>query len=76
MQLIIYFFMADTIITNTPGTSNDGGSAGWIVALVIVLVVIVGGVLAYQKGYFHSAKDSTTNIQVTIPNPITPAPTN
>ena len=67
--------MADTFISNTPGSNNDNGSAGWMVALFIVLVVVVGGIVMYQKGYFHSAKDSTTNVNVTIPNPITPAAT-
>lgn len=67
--------MADTIISNTPRSGDDSGSAGWVVALVIILAVIIGGVLLYQRGFFSTATPSTTNINVTVPNPVTPAPT-
>ena len=64
--------MADTIITNSPeGRSGDGG-AGWVVALVIVIAIIVGGVLAYRGGWFRApapAEEDGMNINVTIPNP-------
>ncbi len=63
--------MADTIVTNTPGT-NDSGAAGMIIALVVVVVAIVGGVMLYQRGFFGaSAPADTTNINVTVPTPIT-----
>lgn len=67
--------MADTIISNTPRSSDDSGSAGWVVALVIVLAVIIGGVVLYQNGFFGTATPSTTNINVTVPDPTIPAPT-
>ncbi len=63
--------MADTVITNTPQPNNSDGSAGWIVAVLILVVVIAGGVYAYRTGMFggRTAPD-TTNINVTIPNPL------
>lgn len=65
--------MADTIV-NTPGPSNNGdSSAGWLVALVIIVVVVAGGVFLYQRGVFSGGTD-TTNINVTVPDAITPAP--
>ncbi len=69
--------MADTIITNTPDKNgNDSGAAGWLVALVVIIAVIVGGVLLYQKGVFNPApaapaEEGTTNINVVVPNPLT-----
>ena len=66
--------MADTIVTNAPGT-NDSGAAGWVVALVIVLVVVFGGVFLYQRGVFRGAAPAgATNINVTVPTPTAPAP--
>jgi len=67
--------MADTIISNIPSSADESGSAGWIVALVIVLAVIIGSVVLYQKGFFGTATPSTTNINVTVPNPTTPSTT-
>ena len=65
--------MADTIVTNSPG-SNDG-SSGWAVALIVLIVVIVGGFVMYQKGMIGTPSSAgTTNINVVVPNPITPAP--
>jgi len=63
--------MADTIVTNSPGTS-DSGAAGWAVALVIVIAVVVGGIVMYQRGMFGTPESSedTTNINVTIPTPV------
>lgn len=62
--------MADTVITNTPTPSNDS-SAGWMVAVLILIVIIGGSIYAYRKGMFGSrAAPDTTNINLTIPNPI------
>lgn len=59
---------ADTIITNTPNPNNGDSSAGWMVALVIVLAIAVGGVVLYKKGFFDRTPPAdTTNINVTIP---------
>lgn len=67
--------MADTIVTNSPGT-NDGSAAGLMVALVLLIVVAVGGIVLYQRGFFGAAAPAgATNINVTVPNPYTPAPT-
>lgn len=73
--------MADTIITNTPGSTTDDGSAGWIVALVVVVGLMVAGVMMYQNGYFRNKAADSTNINVTVPatvpTVVTPtAPTN
>ncbi|MDO8481681.1 MAG: hypothetical protein Q7S75_01190 [bacterium] len=59
--------MADTIV-NVPDASGSG-DAGWLVALVVILVVIVGGVMWYRYGYFAPTPSSGTNINVTIPAP-------
>ncbi len=64
--------MADTIVTNTPGTS-EGGSAGWMVALIILLAVIAGGVFLYRRGILD-VPSRTTNINVTLPTPTVPEP--
>ena len=66
--------MTDTIITNTPRSSDDSGGAGWLVALVIILAVGIGGLVLYQKGFFNGNGETTTNINVTIPDPVTPIP--
>jgi|CXWL01.1.fsa_nt_gi hypothetical protein len=71
--------MADTIITNTPTpekSSGDGSGAGWAVAVIILLAVIIGGFALYQNGFFNQEAPTgdSTNINVTIPNPVTPAP--
>ncbi len=62
--------MADTIV-NTPGPSNnDGSSAGWFVAVIILLAVIAGGVYVYRNGIGRAPAPDTTNINVTVPNPL------
>lgn len=66
--------MADTIITNTPRSSDDAGGAGWLVAVVIILVVAIGGLILYQKGFFRGNGENTTNINVSIPESVTPTP--
>ncbi len=66
--------MADTIITNSPERGSDSG-AGWAVALVIIIALVVGGVILYKKGAFRSAAPSNdTNINVTIPTGSTDSP--
>lgn len=79
--------MADTIVTNTPGTS-DNSTAGWVVALIILVAVIVGGIYIYRNDMVASTTPAattgttgtpaTTNINVTVPsvpNPVTTAST-
>ncbi len=63
--------MADTIITNSPERSSES-SAGWFVALIIIIAVVAGGILLYKRGAFSRAPapSNDTNINVTIPNPI------
>jgi hypothetical protein len=66
--------MADTIISNTPGSRDESGMAGWLVAFVVIIALAIGGLMMYQNGFFRSDTDtnSTTNINVTVPDPITP----
>lgn len=68
--------MADTIITNSPDKNSGGdGSAGWAVAFVLIVALLVGGFLLYQGGFFTQNTEKpadTTNINVTIPNPVVP----
>ena len=58
--------MADTIV-NTPNGNNDSGSAGWFVAVIILLAVIAGGFYVYRHGAGGTAAPGTTNINVTVP---------
>ncbi len=60
--------MADTIV-NTP-TTTDSGSAGWAIAVIVLIAVIVGGFVWFR--YYKApqpAAESGTNINVTIPTP-------
>jgi hypothetical protein len=62
--------MADTIV-NTP-SSQDSGGAGWAVAVIILLAVIVGGFVWYRShGAAAPAQPGAANINVTIPAPTT-----
>jgi len=60
--------MADTIVTNSP--EGNGGGAGWFVALIILIAVVIGGVVLYRQGAFRAiAPAGNTNINVTLPTP-------
>ncbi len=62
--------MADTIITNSPEGSGGDSGAGWLVALVVIIGLVVGGVMLYRNGVFNKqASPADTNINVTLPNP-------
>jgi hypothetical protein len=61
--------MADTIV-NTPAPSNDSGAAGWMVAIIILLAVLAGGFYVYRYGIGRAPAPDTTNINVTVPNPL------
>ena len=66
--------MADTTIVNTP--AREGDSAGWVVALIVIIAVIFGGFMWYRYYRVPASTTSTTNINVTNPAPTsgTPAP--
>lgn len=68
--------MADTIITNTPDSRDDGGMAGWVLSLLIIFVIAVAGMVLYKNNFFRSATapDKTTNINVSVPDSV-PKPT-
>lgn len=61
--------MADTIITNTPDRGGDS-AAGWVVALIVLAAVIVGGIYVYRHGIpSRAAPQGGTNINVSVPLP-------
>ena len=65
--------MVDTTIINTPA-SQDSGAAGWVVALIVILAVIVGGFVWYRYYGAYQASTpagATNNINVTVPVPST-----
>lgn len=41
-----------------------------MVAVIVLLAVIVGGFYLYRTGYGRAPAPDTTNINVTIPNPL------
>lgn len=62
--------MADTIVTNSPGT-NDSSAVGIVMAFILLIAVVAAGFVMYQRGVFNSTSKpaDTTNINVTIPTP-------
>lgn len=58
--------MADTIVNTPQPAPQDGGSAGWAVAVIVLIVVIAGGVIWFRY-YRAPASSGTTNINVTVP---------
>ncbi|MEK7099638.1 MAG: hypothetical protein AAB883_00665 [Patescibacteria group bacterium] len=53
-------------IVNNPG-ATDNGAAGWAVAVVILIAVVLGGLFVWP-GYMKSAQESGgTNVNVTVP---------
>ncbi len=53
-------------IVNTPGNPNESSSAGWAVAVIILLVVIAGGIFWYTRHRAAPANPGAT-IQVNLP---------
>ena len=67
--------MADTIVTNSPGT-NDSSAIGMVMAFIVLIAVLAIGVVMYQRGFFNNSKPAdTTNINITVPNPTVPKTT-
>lgn len=67
--------MADTIITNERGPERErdrgDSGAGWVVALIIIIALAIGGIILYKRGVFRANTSSdTTNVNVTVPNPL------
>ena len=69
--------MAQIINNSQPREMRDpvvveSGISGWVMAVIILIAVIIGGVYAWR--YFHTAQNNSTtpstNINVTVPNPI------
>lgn len=66
--------MADTIITNTPGRRETEEGAGWIVAMILIIAIVFGGIMLYRDGFFGTnAPAESTNINVSIPDTLTPS---
>ena len=53
-------------IVNTPGGDSSDSSAGWAVAVIILLVVIAGIAFWYMR-YRTPAANSGATIQVNLP---------
>jgi hypothetical protein len=63
--------MADTVITNTPGTrsvDDSGNATAWVVGLIIILALLIGGYALYRNGGRFAPAGGGTNIQVTVPS--------
>ena len=60
-----------TIVNNPPVQTTDAssGSAGWAVAIIILLLVIVGLVAYFEVHRVAAAVPHTANINVTLPAP-------
>ncbi len=56
--------MADTIVT---GSSDSG--AGWAVAVIILLAVVVGGFVWFRYHPASAPAAPGASVNVTIPNP-------
>lgn len=57
--------MADTIV-NTPVERSDS-AAGWAIAAVIVVAIIIGAVLLFRNGLPGVPNTGGTNINVEVP---------
>lgn len=53
-------------IVNTPGDRNDS-SAGWAVAVIVLLVVIAGIAFWYMRYHRAPIQGGGANIQVNLP---------
>lgn len=57
--------MADTIV-NVPEKSGDTSAAGWVVAIVVILAVLIGGFFLL-RGTAPAVPNTGPNINVTVP---------
>lgn len=61
--------MADTVITNTPGSTRSAdegaGAIGWAVGLILVIAAVVAGFIYFRNNGVPAPVD--TNINVTVP---------
>jgi hypothetical protein len=58
-----------TTIINTPGNTQSEDGAGWMFAIIILLVVI--GVGSYAFVHYRKAPAATPSINITLPAPTT-----
>ncbi len=58
-------------IVNNPGT-GDSGSAGWVVAVVILVALVLIALFVWPgfAGNMGAPTADTTNVEVNIPNPV------
>lgn len=47
---------------------TEGGSAGWVIALVVAAILVFGGIYAYQTGAFEGGTKDV-NVKVEVPEP-------
>lgn len=59
--------MADTIV-NTPGNTTNDSAAGWAIAAIVVVAIIIGAVLLFRDGLPGVPNTgSDTNVNVELP---------
>jgi hypothetical protein len=60
--------MADTVVNTPSGTrdTSDSSAAGWIVALVVLAVIVLGALVWARRG-IPAPTNPGTNINVTAP---------
>lgn len=58
--------MADTIV-NTPDRGGGESAAGWAIAAVVVVAVIVGALLLFRNGLPGVPNTGTMDVNVEVP---------
>ncbi|MDB5238048.1 MAG: hypothetical protein JWM46_318 [Candidatus Kaiserbacteria bacterium] len=58
--------MADTVVVDRGSNSQDNSAVGMVLALIVVLALVIGGVYLYRHGGARAANPGT-NINVTLP---------
>lgn len=61
--------MADTILNTPERGTREVDSAGWAIAIVILLAVVIGGLLLFrQAGVTPGTPNTGTDLNVTVPS--------
>lgn len=58
--------MADTIV-NTPDRATNESAAGWAIAAVVIVAVIVGALLLFRNGLPGVPNTGTMDVNVQLP---------
>jgi hypothetical protein len=46
--------------------NNQSSSNGVIIGIVLILIVVIVGFLAYKEGYFKAESEDTSGIQINL----------